>query len=89
VYRGLQDLTYPFDDHTIAVTRCGRICVKGQKVTLSHVLAGRIVGVTQEGERIWLVTFMQYDLAYFDDEVGRLEPMRIPSPRNCLPMCSE
>jgi hypothetical protein len=26
------------------------------------------VGVTQVGERIWLVTFMQYDLGYFDDE---------------------
>jgi len=27
------------------------------------------VGVTQVGERIWLVTFMDYDLGYFDDEV--------------------
>src|SRR5690242_15420845 len=26
VYRGLEDLTYPFHDHTITVTRCGRIC---------------------------------------------------------------
>jgi hypothetical protein len=26
------------------------------------------VGVTQVGERIWLVTFMHYDLGYFDDE---------------------
>lgn len=25
VYRGLQELTYPFHDHTIMVTRCGRI----------------------------------------------------------------
>jgi putative transposase len=29
------------------------------------------VGVTQVGERIWLVTFMQYDLGYFDDETCR------------------
>ena len=34
-------------------------------------LAGQNVGVTQVGERIWLVTFMHYDLGYFDDEVGR------------------
>jgi putative transposase len=29
VYRGLQELTYPFHDQTIAVTRCGRICSMG------------------------------------------------------------
>jgi len=31
VYRGLQDLTYPFHDQTIAVTRCGRICFQGTR----------------------------------------------------------
>ena len=34
--------------------------------------------VTQVGERIWLVTFMQYDLGYFDDETCRLEPIENP-----------
>jgi len=33
-------------------------------VNLSHALAGQNVGVTQVGERIWLVTFMDYDLGY-------------------------
>ena len=28
VYRGLEDLTYPFHDHTILVTHCGRICFR-------------------------------------------------------------
>jgi hypothetical protein len=37
-------------------------------VNLSHAFAGQSVGVTQGGERIWLVTFMQCDLGYFDDE---------------------
>lgn len=58
----------PFHDQTVTVTRCGRICFKGRKVNFSHVFAGQNVGVTQVGERIWLVTFMQYDLGYFDDE---------------------
>ena len=62
VYRGLEELSYPFHDTTITVTHCGRICFKGRKVNLSHALAGQSVGVTQVGERIWLVTFMQYDL---------------------------
>ena len=41
------------------------------------------------GERIWLVTFMHYDLGYFDDEVGRLEPIANPFGPKVLPMCSE
>jgi len=89
VYRGLEDLTYPFHDHTILVTHCGRICFKSRKVNLSHVFAGQKVGVTQVGERIWLVTFMQYDLGYFDDETCRLEPIDNPFGSKVLPMCSE
>jgi hypothetical protein len=30
-------------------------------VNLSHVFAGQSIGVTQVGEHIWLVTFMQCD----------------------------
>jgi putative transposase len=89
VYRGLEDLTYPFHGQTIAVTRCGRICFKGRKVNLSHVFAGQNVGVTQVGERIWLVTFMQYDLGYFDDETCRLEPIENPFGPKVLPMSPE
>jgi hypothetical protein len=33
-------------------------------VNLGHVFAGQNVGVTQVGERIWLVTFMHCDLGY-------------------------
>jgi putative transposase len=89
VYRGLEDLTYPFHDQTIAVTHCGRICFKRRKVNLSRVFAGQNVGVTQVGERIWLVTFMQYDLGYFDDETCRLEPIENPFGPKVLPMSSE
>jgi putative transposase len=41
IYRGLDELTYPFHDQTITVTHCGRICFKGRKVNLSHVFAGQ------------------------------------------------
>ena len=89
VYRGLEELTYPFHDSTITVTHCGRICFKAQKVNLSTVFAGQNVGVTQVGERIWLVTFMQYDLGYFDDETCRLEPIDNPFTSKVLPMSPE
>jgi hypothetical protein len=71
------------------VTRCGRPSFRGRKVNLSHVFAGQCVGVTQVGERIWLVTFMHYDLGYFDDESCRLEPIENPFGPKVLPMSSE
>ena len=89
VYRGLEELTYPFHDATITVTHCGRICFKGRKVNLSHALAGQSVGITQVGDRIWLVTFMQYDLGYFDDETVRVEPIDNPFGPKVLPMSPE
>ena len=85
VYRGLEELTYPFHDATFTVTQCGRICFHGRKVNLSHVFAGQNGGVTQVGERVWLVTFMRYDLGYFDDETCRLDRSTIRSPRKCYP----
>ena len=89
LYRGLEELTYPFHDHTVTVTQCGRICLNARKVNLSHVFAGQNVGVTQVGERVWLVTFMRYDLGYFDDETCRLEPIDNPFRPKVLPMSSE
>lgn len=89
VYRGLTDLAYPFHDATITVTHCGRICFRGRKVNLSHALAGQNVGIVQVGERVWLVSFMEYDLGYFDDETIRVEPINNPFGAKVLPMCSE
>ena len=42
------------------------------------MFAGQNVGVTRVAERIWLVTFMHYDLGYFDDDTCRLEPIDNP-----------
>jgi putative transposase len=52
-------------------------------------LAGHAVGVRQVSERIWLVTFMDYDLGYFDDETCRLEPIENPFGPKLLPMSPE
>jgi len=87
-YRGLQDLDYPLHDWTATVTTCGRICYNSRKINLSMVFSGQNVGVKQVSERIWLVTFMQYDLGYFDDETCRLEPIENPFGPTVLPVCS-
>ena len=88
-YRGLPELDYPFHDWTATVTHCGRICYKTGKVNLSQVFAGQDVGVRQVEEHVWLVTFMHYDLGYFDDETCRLEPIENPFAPKVLPMCPE
>ena len=71
------------------MTTCGRICYKKRKVNLSQVFAGQDVGVRQVEEHVWLVTFMHYDLGYFDDETCRLEPIANPFAPKVLPMCPE
>ena len=60
-----------------------------RKVNLSQVFAGQQVGVEQVDEHIWLVTFMHYDLGYFDDETCRLEPIDNPFGPTVLPMSPE
>ncbi len=59
-----------------ATTRSGRICHNRRKINLSQAFAGQIVGIKQVSDEIWLVSFMQYDLGYFDRETCRLEPNR-------------
>jgi len=88
-YRGLTDLAYPFHDWTAVVTHCGRLCFDRRKVNLSQVFAGQQVGVRQVTDRIWLVSFMDYDLGYFDDETCRLEPIDNPFGPKVLPMSPE
>jgi len=88
-YRGLHELAYPFHDRTITVTQCGRICMAPYKIMLSTVFAGQNVGVKQVGDKIWLVSFMDYDLGFFDEETTRLEPTVNPFEAKVLPMCPE
>ncbi len=61
-----------------SMTHRGRICFKRRTVNLSQVFAGQQVGVRQVDEHMWLVTFMRYDIGYFDDETCRLEPIDNP-----------
>jgi putative transposase len=72
-YKGLSDLEYPFHDRTITVTNCGRICIGKRKINLSTVFAGQNIGIKEVSDKIWLVSFMKYDLGFFDHEAGRVE----------------
>lgn len=85
-YTGLPDLDYPFHDKAVTVTTCGRICFDRKKINLSLVFAGQTLGIKQVEDHIWLASFMDYDLGYFDDETCRLEPLQNPFGPKVLPM---
>lgn len=77
-YQGLQEVSYPFHDKTILVTHCGRICIRKKKINLSRVFSGQAVGIKEVEDGVWLVSFMEYDLGYFDEETSNLQPLKYP-----------
>jgi putative transposase len=94
-YCGLGSVEYPFHDRTLVVTHCGRICFGRRKIHLSHVFSGQPIGIREVAEKIWLVTFMHYDLGFFDHQTGRVECAQNPfgakvvGPNPVSPMCPE
>jgi len=85
-YKGLPDIDYPLHDNIIVVTNCGRICLGRKKINFSTVFAGQAVGIKEVHDDIWLVSFMDYDLGYFDLETRVLEPLENPFGPEVLPM---
>jgi len=81
---------YPFHDRTVRVTQCGRICIGRRKINLSIVFADQLVGIREVADKIWLVSFMEYDLGFFDEVDNRVEPVgQNPFAPKLLPMSPE
>ena len=49
-------------------------------------IAGQAVGIKEAQDDIWLVSFLDYDLGYFDLETRVLEPLENPFGPKVLPM---
>lgn len=77
-YDGLPELSYPFHDRDVLVTACGRLCLHRKRINISTVLAGQKLGIKEVDDGIWLVSFMHYDLGYFDLEQKTLQPLDNP-----------
>jgi hypothetical protein len=61
-----------------------------RKINLSRVFAGQIVGLREVEEQVWLVSFLDFDLGFFDREEGRVEPAPNPFlPKKVLTMSPE
>jgi len=51
------------------------------------MFAGQMVGIREVENQIWLVSFMDYDLGFFDKDEGRIEPAPNPfAPKKVLTM---
>ena len=71
---------------TFLLMRPTRICLGSAKINFSQVFAGQAVGIKEVHDDIWLVSFMDYDLGYFDLEARVLEPLDNPFGPKVLPM---
>lgn len=86
IYQGLPPAEYPLHDRTINISICGRICIKKLKINFCRAFSGQAVGIKEVDEKIWLVSFMNYDLGYFDEDSKKFEPLENPFGPKVLPM---
>ena len=62
------------------------LTLERKKINFSTVFAGQVVGIKEVHDDIWVVSFMDYDLGYFDLETRVLEPLESPFGPKVLPM---
>jgi putative transposase len=86
VYKGLPDIDYPFTTKSLWSPTAGVSVWGPKKINFSQVFAGQGVGVKEVHDDIWLVSFMDYDLGYFDLDTRVLEPIDNPFGPRLLPM---
>ena len=90
VYEPTSDREDPYHNRTKRVTRYGRICIGRRKINFSAVFAGQLVGLREVDDQVWLVSFLEYDLGYFDKDQDRVEPGLNPfAPDKVLTICPE
>jgi hypothetical protein len=77
----------------VSASTCCPALVKGvsatlrrKKINFSTVFAGQAVGIKEVHDGIWLVSFMDYDLGYFDLDTRVLQPLENPFGPKLLPM---
>lgn len=59
-----------------------------RKISLSRAMANQIAGIKEVSEKIWLVSFLEYDLGFFDQDQDCVEPAQNPFAPKVLPMSS-
>ena len=73
---------------TCNIRQSGKIYIHHKTISFSKVLAGQLVGIREVEDQIWLVSFLDFDLGYFDEEGCRVEPIENPFAEKVLTMPS-
>jgi hypothetical protein len=74
------------------VSSISTLCLHRKRINVSTVLAGRGLGIKRGlglkvvDDGIWLVSFMHYDLGYFDLDQKTLQPLDNPFGTRSSPM---
>ena len=75
----LPELDYPLHDDVLVVGRNGHIRLpQGRQVFLANALVGHPVGLREQLDGTWLVTFAGLDLGTYDGRLGTFEPLSSP-----------
>lgn len=73
----LPEVEYPLHDKEREVSSDGRIrVVRKQPFYLGSALAGERVGLREVEDGRWLISFLQYDLGYYDERARRFEHLQ-------------
>ena len=71
----LPEPSYPGYDDTLRVGVNGFVHIAGVgEVYITQALAGMHIGVDEQPDGRWLLTFMKLDLGHFDPRFGRVQP---------------
>jgi transposase InsO family protein len=71
----LSNIGYAVHDRVRTVSNCGSINLgKGKRVFISEAMGGQALGLSEEDYGIWQVSFMEYELGFFDEESMKFTP---------------
>lgn len=71
----LSNIIYPDQDRVRTVSNCGSLNFeRGKRVFISEAMGGQELGLNEEDYGIWKVSFMEYDLGFFDEESWKFTP---------------
>lgn len=71
----LPEPTYPLHDTICCVRETGHVRIKSKReFFLSEVFGGQTVGLRQEEDKVWRVSFLNYELGYYDEKDNTFYP---------------
>jgi putative transposase len=71
----LPEPTYPLHDDVLRVDRSGHIrMTMSRQAFVSEALAGQLVGLREQDDGLWLVSFLDKDLGHYAPKQGHFKP---------------